>query len=119
MGVDCKVPTQLPQGYSLESVATIDNRILQVIYEQDGDTLTYRTGLISENETEISGDYNEYDTETDIELDEILVTLRGEQKEGEEKWYSGFWNEGEMRYAFFAQRPLDTQEVENLLAGLE
>ena len=118
MGVSCKVPSRLPQGYEESDIATIDNSILQILYTSGGNTLTYRTGSIESNETELSGDYNQYESVVEEEIAGADVTLRGDETADGGAWYSGYWDEDTMRYAFYSDAPLSTAEVQALIESL-
>ena len=118
MGVSCKVPSQLPPGYEESSIATIDDSVLQILYSSGENTLTYRTGSIESNETELSGDYNQYESVVEEEIAGVNVTLRGDDTVEGGAWYSGYWDEDTMRYAFYSDAPLSTAEVQALIEGL-
>ncbi len=72
-GVALPPPTILPQGYSLSSVSTIDNKIVQVIYANpQGKTINYRAALGTDD---ISGVYGTYE-EKSMDIGGIPTTTR-------------------------------------------
>ena len=120
MGVDCKVPSEPPAGYEQIGILTIDDRVLQILYEKDGAVFTYRTGAAADNEgDDLSGDYNEYDDEVTENVGGQEVTLRGNSGTGADAlWSSGYWADGDMLYAFYADEPISTADLEIFIGGI-
>lgn len=61
--------------------------------------ITYRTEQTIED---ISGDYNEYETEETEEINGLSITLKGDGG----KYYTAIWNDGEFSYALSTDNEL-------------
>ncbi|MCM1430740.1 MAG: hypothetical protein NC121_17965 [Blautia sp.] len=66
--------------------------LAEAAYCGEGKTVVYRKGIGS---GDVSGDYNIYESETEIFVDGIAVTLKG----GEGKYILAVWTDGEYAYS--------------------
>lgn len=75
MDVDFAVPSSLPKNFKLDDIFVFnDLKMVQIIYVNGNDRLTYR---VSKNSGDISGDYNKYETTKTVIMKELKVTLKG------------------------------------------
>lgn len=75
-GFHCPLPEQLPKGYSLKTIATIDDGIIQIIYHTQGKLkINYR---VAQGQRDISGILGKF-TEKTMLIDnaEVLARLHG------------------------------------------
>lgn len=113
MGVEVKTPATLPEGYGQEAVDVIDGTLLQVIYKNGaGEEISYRT---AEGSEDISGDYNEYDEETEL-------TVGGAQKvtaRGAGGGYSlALWQDGGMSYSLSFDEPVAKDVLADIIESI-
>ena len=99
LGYDFKIPQYIPDGYTETAATLMFDETVQITYENDDDTLMYRTAKTDED---ISGDYNVYEVcETEI-VNSDEVKLKGDGK----TVYTAVWSEGESAYSLNSQNGL-------------
>lgn len=106
------VPTELPEGWRLESASLIMGSLAQVVYTDSTDTITYR---MAEGTEDVSGDYNAYPWTVDVDLDGITVTLKGQQ---EDAVLLAVWTDGGYSYAISCSAPLTAEEAAAIAASV-
>ena len=99
------VPTELPEGWKVESASLIMGSLAQVVYTDGTDTITYR---MAEGTKDVSGDYNAYPWTEDADLDGVTVTLKGQQ---EDAVLLAVWTDGQYSYAFSCSAPLTAEQA--------
>lgn len=109
---ELSVPTELPEGWKVESASLIMGSLAQVVYTDGTDTITYR---MAEGTEDVSGDYNAYPWTEEAELDGITVTLKGQQ---EDAVLLAVWNDGEYSYAISCSAPLTAEEAAAIAASV-
>lgn len=70
------MPSALPEGFELTAVSTINDEMLQLGYTNGEDKITYRCANASEG-GDISGDFNSYKEESQVDIGEAAVTVKG------------------------------------------
>lgn len=115
MDVELKVPGTLPEGYAEDSIDVIDGTILQVIYINDADTLTFRTGQEQKTDLMMSGDYNEYAATGEINAGGIAVQLEGES---DGAWKLANWTNEGMRYSLDSSIVMAGQAFEAIILSV-
>lgn len=99
LGYDFKIPQYIPDGYTETAATLMFDETVQITYENDDDTLMYRT---AKTDADISGDYNVYEVcETEI-VNSDEVKLKGDGK----TVYTAVWSEGESAYSLNSQNGL-------------
>lgn len=99
------VPTELPEGWKVESASLIMGSLAQVVYTDGTDTITYR---MAEGTEDVSGDYNAYPWTEEADLDGVTVTLKGQQ---EDSVLLAVWTDGQYSYALACSAPLTAEEA--------
>lgn len=97
------------------SYSVIDNRILQIAYHDDLQTITLRKAL-ADNE-DISGDYNIYQKNALATLGEenIAATLRGDDG----MISSAYWQLGDYSYSLHADLPLTPALAQDIILAVK
>ena len=106
------VPTELPEGWRVESASLIMGSLAQVVYTDGRDTITYR---MAEGTEDVSGDYNAYPWTGEADLDGITVTLKGQQ---EDAVLLAVWNDGAYSYAISCSAPLMAEQAAAMAASV-
>ncbi len=75
LGYSVETPSYIPDGYQQSDMALIGDNLVQVTYENESDTICYRMAKGSED---ISGDFNTYDKVETVKINDIDVTLKGD-----------------------------------------
>ena len=105
---ECASLTELSQkaGYDVKDIPESDipfkvtstsytwcwNEFAQIVYEGDNNSLTYRK---TEMDEDISGDYNQYDQVSDITINGINVTVKGNA----DLYYLATWHTKDYSYS--------------------
>ena len=105
-------PTELPEGWRVESASLIMGSLAQVVYTDGTDTITYR---MAEGTEDVSGDYNAYPWTEEADLDGITVTLKGQQ---EDAVLLAVWTDGAYSYAISCSAPLTAEEAAAIAASV-
>lgn len=86
--------------------------LAEVKYRGEGQTLSFRKAQGSED---ISGDFTQYASTAELELDGTAVTLKG----GDGAYSLALWQKDGFSYALRAELPLQEAEWTDLLASLQ
>ncbi len=108
---EAAAPTVLPADYTLSSVDTIADKILQITYANGKSEILYRT---AEGSEDISGDYNTYAFTKTVLLADCHVTIKG----NEENIFNAIWNKDGKCYSVFAENGLSLEELKTILSGI-
>ena len=79
--------------------------MIQVLFENSKNEIYFRKSNL-ENQ-DVSGDYNEYSDEKEVEYKGIKVTLKGE----EGLYYLAIWSKGKFSYSFDSSNTLDEKTI--------
>lgn len=85
VGFDIKAPI-VPAGYEADAYIDISGELAEVFYVKGDDTLVYR---VSRGEGDNSGDYNTYSNKKTVDVNGVLVELRGNDKVNVAVWSNG------------------------------
>lgn len=102
VGFEVPLPTQLPEGYDLESFSSISRQIAEVCWSDGEGRIIYR---VSAELEDISGDYVRHSRQTEIQAGGSTVTLLGD----DQGWVTAVWTAGELHCALLVQ-PGQTEE---------
>ncbi len=91
-GFTIKIPKKLPKGFYVSSIRVIKNELIEIVIEDEENTVYFRKGKGNED---ISGDYNEYEKEKIVKVGDLDVKLRG----NDGKINAATWSDGEYSYA--------------------
>ena len=105
------------EGYDGKLIQAIEKEMIQVIYgdvnDQNADTIYVRKGAGSED---ISGDYNEYADEEQIEVaDGVSATAKGH----DDKYYVVTWTDGNYTYAIDADGGMDLSTASSIASQVK
>lgn len=106
------VPTDLPEGWKVESATLIGGTLAQVVYSDGTNTVTYR---MAEGTEDVSGDYNAYPWTAETEADGVTVTLKGQE---EDAVLLAVWTDGQYSYALACSVPLTAEEATAMASGV-
>ena len=106
------VPTDLPEGWKVESTTLIGGTLAQVVYSDGTNTVTYR---MAEGTEDVSGDYNAYPWTAETEADGVTVTLKGQE---EDAVLLAVWTDGQYSYALACSAPLTAEEATAMASGV-
>lgn len=109
-GFSMNAPDKL-EGYEGTTIQAIENDLIQVIYGDLDHNVYFRKGVITEGNTDISGDYNEYkDVETKTEFGKS-ITVKGDG----DLTHVIIWSEGDYCYAIQSNNGYNYDDVAGLL----
>lgn len=105
-----KVPGTMPDGYNAAEVQTMGSDFLQIFYSKGEKEILYRT---AKGNDDISGDYNKYKKTTDIKVDGMTVTVRGN-----ENIAGAVWKSGELAYSLMFDDEVSEAELAKIIKSL-
>ncbi len=112
LGFNPNTPSYVPAGFSQEDISVIAGEIAQVTYtDKDGNNISYRVAKGSED---ISGDYNVYSINKEVQVNGAKVTLHGNDKIS-----SAVWTNDGYTYAVFMDKGIDEADMINFVAGIK
>lgn len=98
-------------GYEGVIIQAIENDLIQVIYGDLDHNVCFRKGVITDGNTDISGDYNDYkDVETRTEGGKS-ITIKGDGN----LTHVIIWNEGDYCYAIQSNSGYNYDDVSELI----
>lgn len=95
-GFTISLPENLPEGYSIKQIQAIENKMIQVFYENGDKELLIRKAVGKED---ISGDYNNYPENQNITVNSLTVDAKGSNG----KINVAAWTEGDYSYSISFQ----------------
>lgn len=109
VGFDIKAPT-VPAGYEADAYIDISGELAEVFYVKGDDTLVYR---VSRGEGDNSGDYNTYSNKKTVDVNGVLVELRGNDKVN-----VATWSNGGFAYSVSAKQGISETEVAAVVSSV-
>lgn len=82
--------------------------LAEITYSGEGQTAVYRQGLGTED---VSGDYEAYPTQTELEMGDLAVTLKGESG----VYVLAVWYDGECAHSLSLSQGVDEEDWQTLL----
>lgn len=111
---DTKVPTSIPKGFKAVYFETISDDLLQIIYSDGNNEVTYRTAQKTQDLDDITGDYNTYKVKEDIDVNGVKVTVKGNG----DKYYNALCVKDNMIYSVFSREGLSLEQMKEFLSVL-
>ena len=106
-----KVPTNMPEGYTVRNASAIAGSLAQITYVNGTDEINYR---MAEGCDDISGDYNIYDTVKEITVEDIKVTLKGSA----DMYQIAIYNDGAYSYAIHSTCGLSEVMIKSIIENI-
>lgn len=103
-----KVPNKIPEGYNVAAFETISDKLLQIVYSNGENEITYRT---AQGTDDITGDYNKYAYIKKLKYKGADVTIKGNG----EKVYNVLCTKNNMAYSIFAEKGVSFNEIKSFL----
>ena len=107
------VPAFVPKGYEVEQLSIIDETLVSIDCKNGDDAINYR---VSQGIDDISGDFNSYEVEGTINIDDIIVATKGNVEN--EISVATFTNEGLTYSLTFKEKGLDTETVTSIVESI-
>ena len=101
--------------YGRQSISVMEGEMIQVIYQNDAgeEGLRVRKGL---GEGDLSGDYNTYTLDEEVEQDGVKIRLRGDGQ----RIFAASWTKGGYSYAIdLGDAELDRENVLQLISEID
>ena len=107
-GYDFKAPAYVPDGYTLEQVSIIGEKLIQITYENEDTAITYRTQRFADEDDicDISGDYNVYENEEKVFVKDTEILLSGKS----DLFFKATYTDGESVYSISCFEGLTKEE---------
>lgn len=109
---EVKEVTGLPFVPEKESYTVFGTDMVQITYEGQGQTCTFRKSVGSEDN---SGDYNSYSAVEEISAGEVTATLKG----ADDGFTLAVWSDGAFSYSLQFSDSLTAAEWSALIAGIQ
>lgn len=103
-----KVPENVHEKYKAVTFQTISDKILQVVYSDGKNEITYRTAQGTED---ITGDYNKYAYTKKLKINGANVTIKGTGT----KIYNVLCTKNGVTYSIFARQGISLSEIKTFL----
>lgn len=98
---------KLSKDYKLTNISVMSGYMLQLVYENDNNSITYR---VAQSRDDISGDYNEYKMTKTVKSGNYEITVRGN-----EKISGAVWNDGEFAYSVQFDNEISENDIINYI----
>lgn len=113
-------PIEVPEiyGYPIQYVQAAQNQLIQVMFFDKesayelSKVIAIRKGIKTDN---ISGDYNEYENVTTITVNDIEVTVKG----NDDKITVAIWNDGDFSYSITSDEALNVEMIKTLVQSIK
>ena len=102
-------------AYGRQSISVMEGEMIQVLYQNDAgeEGLRVRKGL---GEGDLSGDYNSYKLDEEVEQDGVKIRLRGDGP----RIFAASWTKGAYSYAIdLSDAELDRENVLQLISEID
>lgn len=102
-------------NYERQSISVMEGEMIQVLYQNDAgeEGLRVRKGL---GEGDLSGDYNSYKLDEEVEQDGVKIRLRGDGP----RIFAASWTKGGYSYAIdLSNAELDRENVLRLISEID
>ena len=110
-GFSLELPDQVPCGDGQAVIRAVNGAMIEVIYQSDTEKLVVRKGAGSQD---ISGDYQKYETQRTVTVDDRQVTIKGTGN----TVAVAIWADNGYTYAVSAAPGLETAELSALISGI-
>ena len=102
-GMKISVPDSI-SGYGEKSISVMDKQMIQVMFTNDTDDITFRKAFGSDD---ISGDYNEYSEKLTENVDGTDVEIRG----NDSKYCGAVWQKDGYAYSVFSRNGISKEDM--------
>ncbi len=109
-GFTMNAPDSLSR-YEGTTIQVIENDLIQVIYGKLDHNVYFRKRVISDGDTDISGDYNDYKNVEEKTFGDKDITVKGD----DEQAHVIIWNDGNYCYSIQSDEGFKLEDVEVLL----
>ena len=94
-GFKVTAPDKIPEGYTEDVIQAIKGDLVQIIYKNGENEITFRQAKKGKEIEDISGDYNEYDEKNTIMIGDLEVVIKGNGG----KVSNALWTNGEFIFS--------------------
>ncbi|MGC6174705.1 DUF4367 domain-containing protein [Lacrimispora sp. 38-1] len=112
-GFHVTAPDKIPEGYTQSIIQAIKDDLVQIIYKDGENEITFRQGKDSEGNGDISGDYNQYKEKNTIMTGDLKVLIRG----NDGKVSNAVWTNGKHAFSITAN-PGETGLDKNVIVSM-
>lgn len=109
------LPKTIPDGYTQETIEAVKDDMIQIVYENDENQITFRQ---SKGNDDISGIHTEYKENNTLTIGNLKVTVKGNGG----KVNVATWASGEYAFSISANpdgKGLDNQEINNMISSMD
>lgn len=109
------IPTSIPADYSQDKIQTVKDEMVQIIYSNGENKITFRQGKGSED---ISGDYNQYAESSTMAVGSLTVSTKGCNG----KVNIAAWTNGKYTFAISANpggEGLDNKVISDMISSIK
>lgn len=100
----------LPEGYSLDAIRTMDNNFVEYVYKNGDKEITYR---MAEGTDDISGDYNVYEDVKTITINDTDVIIKKDSENS-----GAIWTNGKMAFSVYCNTAFSDDEIVDIISGV-
>lgn len=104
------VPSNV-KGYELKNVSVMSNEMLQLIYKNGDEEITYR---VEKGGDDISGDYNEYKDIKTVKVGDVEVKVRKS-----EETMSTIWTNGDLTFSLYSNGNLTEKDITDIISSIK
>lgn len=115
VGFAAKTPHHIPLGYAQSQIQTIGEETIQIFYNHGENQILFRQ---AKGDGDISGDYNKYEQEKTLEINDTKVLIKGNNN----KVNLATWQEDEYTYSLMAtpqQSGLEIETLQNMISSIK
>lgn len=99
----------LTNGFKVENVSVISNKMIQVDYNNGNNNMIFRAGKSTDN---ISGDYNTYQVKNTVKVNGIDVTLEGNKNE---EYNLATWKKDDISYSISTEDGINEKTMLDMI----
>ena len=112
LGYDIKIPHYIPDDYKTDSLSAPFDAFAEITYSTETDTLYYRTAKSSED---ISGDYNNYSEIETVVINDIDVTIKG----NDNLYHNASWFSDDEAFSIYSDNGIERDTIIDIVESVD
>lgn len=112
LGYEIQTPLVTPADYEVTGLAVVQGYIAEIVYQNENDTITYRTAKTSDN---LSRNNETYEFMEIVNVNSKDVVLKGK----EELYHSAVWSENDESFSITSDNGADKDFITDLILSID
>lgn len=112
LGYEIQTPLVTPADYEVTGLAVVQGYIAEIVYQNENNTITYRTAKTSDN---LSWNNETYEFMEIVNVNSMDVVLKGK----EELYHSAVWSENDESFSITSDNGVDKDFITDLILSVD